>query len=291
MQGLLTNDVGALTPNTGCYAAMLNAQGRMLTDMRVLELKGSMLVELPAGVTAAIRDHLERFVFSEDVQVEDVSATLAQVGVYGPDAARLAGSLTGTDVASLMPLASIEIDRAGTPLVVAGSDEFGIPGYEMFVSGGAVEALKDDLRAAGARDATPVDLETVRIEGGVPHFGTDMDTETIPLEAGLDRAISRTKGCYVGQEVIVRVIDRGHGRVARRLVGLVLAAGDGVPAPGTPITAGDRDIGRVTSAVRSPALERPIALGYVHRDFTSPGTSVTISGVPAVVTDLPFVRD
>ena len=111
-----------------------------------------------------------------------------------------------------------------------------------------------------------------------------MDEDTIPLEAGLEsRAISLTKGCYVGQEVIVRVLHRGHGRVARRLVGLTLD-GEAVPAAGTPVQADGRDVGRVTSAVASVALNTPIALAYVHRDFTEAGTRVTVDGAEGVVT-------
>jgi folate-binding protein YgfZ len=116
-----------------------------------------------------------------------------------------------------------------------------------------------------------------------------MDEETIPLEAGIEgRAISLTKGCYVGQEVIIRVLHRGHGRVARRLVGLLLE-GSTTPAVGTPVRSGEREIGRVTSATASPALRRPIALGYVQRDFVEPGTRVVVGDSPAVVGKLPFV--
>ena len=116
-----------------------------------------------------------------------------------------------------------------------------------------------------------------------------MDEETIPLEAGIEpRAISLTKGCYVGQEVIIRVLHRGHGRVARKLVGLLLDGSD-APAAGAVIRAADREIGAVTSGTFSPSLQQPIALGYVHRDFVAPATAVTVGGVPAVVTALPFV--
>jgi folate-binding protein YgfZ len=138
--------------------------------------------------------------------------------------------------------------------------------------------------AAGAVRGTSADAEVVRIEHGRPRFGVDMDTDTIPLEAGIEaRAISRSKGCYVGQEVIVRVQDRGQGRVARRLVGLTFAAAAPVPAAGTRIVSGDRDIGRITSATWSPAAGRPIALGYIHRDFTEAGTPVEVRSTPGVV--------
>src|SRR5258707_12007550 len=108
--------------------------------------------------------------------------------------------------------------------------------------------------------------EAIRIEAGVPRFGRDMNEDTIPLEAGIEaRAISFTKGCYVGQEVVIRVLHRGHGRVARKLVGVRLS-GDRVPADGAAIRSGDREIGHVTSAAFSPSLNAPSALGYVHRD-------------------------
>ena len=123
----------------------------------------------------------------------------------------------------------------------------------------------------------------------MPKFNRDMDAETIPLEAGIEsRAISLSKGCYVGQEVIIRVLHRGHGRVARKLVGLTLD-GAVVPASGADVTVESRVIGHVTSSTRSPALERPIALAYLHRDFLAPGTAVSVAGQPAVVTALPFV--
>jgi folate-binding protein YgfZ len=123
----------------------------------------------------------------------------------------------------------------------------------------------------------------------MPLFGRDMDEETIPLEAGIEsRAISFSKGCYVGQEVVIRVLHRGHGRVARKLVGLTLD-GDQVPDAGAVIRSGDREIGHVTSSTASPALKRPIALAYVHRDFFEPGTKVTVGEQSAAVTALPFI--
>jgi folate-binding protein YgfZ len=116
----------------------------------------------------------------------------------------------------------------------------------------------------------------LRIEAGRPRFAVDMETDTIPLEAGIeDRAISMTKGCYVGQEVIVRVLHRGHGRVARKLVWLDVV-GPGIPARGDLILAGDREVGRITSGAFSPRANAPLALGYVQRDFMASGTIVTV---------------
>jgi folate-binding protein YgfZ len=124
----------------------------------------------------------------------------------------------------------------------------------------------------------------MRIDAGRPLFLVDMGEDTIPLEAGIeDRAISLTKGCYVGQEIIIRVLHRGHGRVARKLVKLSLAEGAGVPSRGDAIASGGKAMGAVTSAAMSPRTGRPVALGYVHRDFAAPGAPVEVNGAAAVV--------
>jgi folate-binding protein YgfZ len=291
LQGLLTNDIAALTPGTGCYAAMLTAQGRMITDMRVLELGDAILLDVPRELTASIRTHLERFVFSEDVHVEDVTESRVAIGVYGPRAIDVLQSAPIEGGAPEDLFASTRVRVAGREGLVVRSDEPGVPGFDVLVPRDDAGAVRSALAAAGAVSASDADLEAVRIESGRPLFGADLDTETIPLEAGLEeRAISRTKGCYVGQEVIVRVQDRGHGRVARRLVGLTLDASAPVPPRGAAIRSAGRDVGRVTSAIWSPSLARPIALAYVQRDFVEEGTQVEADGDSAVVVALPIVK-
>jgi folate-binding protein YgfZ len=132
------------------------------------------------------------------------------------------------------------------------------------------------LSAAGAVRITEETAEALRIEAGRPKFAVDMDTDTIPLEAGIeDRAISMTKGCYVGQEVIVRVLHRGHGRVARKLAWLEIE-GRGIPSSGDLILAEEREVGRITSVAFSPRANALLALGYVQRDFVASGTAVTV---------------
>ena len=289
LQGLLTNDIAALTAGTGCYAALLTAQGRMIADMRVLELGDAVLLDVSPIAAATVRAHLERFVFSEDVEVRDVTGERGEIGVYGPGAVAIVSRLANASVDHLPLFGSVQASFDGSPLLAVRSDEAGVDGYDLIVDRAAVEALTAALIDAGGVPVDDEAAEAVRIEAGRPRFGQDMTEETIPLEAGIeDRAISRTKGCYVGQEVIIRVVDRGQGRVARRLVGLMLPPEAPVPAAGAHIASGARAIGRVTSATRSPALGRPIALGYVHRDFVSPGTEVTVGETPAVVAAIPF---
>ncbi len=304
LQGILTNDIAALTPGTGCYAAMLTPQGRMIADMRVLELGDAVLIDLDRRLAPDIRDRFDQFIFSEDVVVSDDTDALVQLGLYGPHAGTiLAQALsqlgarhhdsTAAGPERLGIFQTAHWRGAGVSLIVAGSDDFGLEGFELFIERGGADVVSRSLRSAGA---TPVERETadvIRIEAGRPLFGVDMDEHTIPLEAGIeDRAISQTKGCYVGQEIIVRVLHRGHGRVARRLVGLLVEGA--VPARGDLIRAGDREVGAVTSAAESPAMRRPIALGYVHRDHVDPGTELTIDhgdrALAATVAALPFIQ-
>lgn len=298
LQGLLTNDIEALGPGMGCYAAYLTAQGRMIADMRVFELGDALLVDLAREVSASVRDRWGMFIFSEDVRIEDRSDATTQLGVYGPTAARAvadalapsSGSAPGAERLDEMPIhACAVVDWRGEPLIVLRSDDAGVMGFDLIVPEGASGAIAEGLRSAGAVSVSAEAVDVCRVEAGRPRFGVDMTTETIPLEAGLEsRAISQTKGCYVGQEVIIRVLHRGQGRVARRLVGVALESSR-VPARGAVIRSGDRDVGSVTSAVLSLSLGRAIALGYVHRDFTAPGTPVTVDGAAAEVRALPFV--
>ena len=250
LQGLVTNDVAALADGQGCYAAYLTPQGRMITDMNVLARGARLLLDVPAPLAASLRDRLDGLIFTEDVQVSDESARLSVWTVVGPG--------------SGLPSTTLRAGRA--------------PGSAL-----TVFAVRGESPLSPMPPEVDLDTyEVVRVEDGVPKFLVDMNEETIPLEAGIeDRAISFTKGCYVGQEVIVRVTHRGGGRVARKLVRWKAAAGGDKPSGlsiprDARILSGDRDIGRVTSAVVSPAQSAIVGLGYVHRDFADSGTKVTL---------------
>lgn len=293
LHGLLTNDIEGLAAGQGCYAAYLTAQGRMIADLWVYELGDAVLLTMNAEVTATVLARLDQFIFTEDVQLGDVTATFAQVAVVGPDAARALSAIgisVSVDALNAMRVhGNVRADLDGSAVIVTCVDDVGVHGFDVYIEAARSDMFVAALRAAGVAPLSDDDFEALRVEAGVPAFHRDMDEETIPLEAGIEsRAISMTKGCYVGQEVIVRVLHRGHGRVARRLVGIRIE-GTRVAAPHTPIRAGDRDVGEVTSAVFSPTLQQPIALGYVHRDFVGPGTAVVVDGFAAVVTSLPFV--
>lgn len=298
LHGLLTNDILALEPGTGCYAAHLTAQGRMISDMRVLELGDRILLDVPAPMTELLLQRLDQFLISEKVEVTNLTKLVAGLGVHGPSAADVVSAATGgalrpEELAAFTEYQNRVIEFDADSLVVVRDEELGVPGFNLNIERAKAERLTNAVRAAGAVDVDSETAEVLRVEAGRPLFGADMDETVIPLEAGIEkRAISFTKGCYVGQEIIIRILHRGHGRVARRLVGLIVRA-DEAPSAGDAIARGEKPVGHVTSAVRSPSIGGPIALGYVHRDFTAAGSEVTIlhgsSTLPAVVSDLPFV--
>jgi folate-binding protein YgfZ len=294
LHGLLTNDVASLAAGQGCYAAYLTPQGRMIADLFVYELGDVVLLTVPREQTAAVLARLDQFVFSEDVQLGDASAAFSTMAVVGPEAAGIVSGLTGIaelELAAWPEHANRRGEFDGHPVIVTRVTDVGEPGYDLHVDVTGVEPLKRRLEEIGVPALNDETAESLRIETGVPRFNRDMDQDTIPLEAGIEpRAISFTKGCYVGQEVIIRVMHRGHGRVARKLVGL-LCDGDVVPAAGATVSVGEREVGLVTSSALSGALHQPVALGYLHRDFLAPGTAVSIDGRPAVVHHVPFASD
>ena len=291
LQGLLTQDVKALEPGQGTYAAYLTPQGRMIADMRVLRRDGAYLLETVSAARASLLGRLEQFVIMEDVAVADVTGTLGCLTVMGPAAAAAVSACTELAVSTLDGLAEhqhLALGPAGA--FVAASSEFGVPGFDLFARHADLDGwrtlLGSRIPIAGA-DL----LETARIEAGRPRYGVDMHEDTIPLEAGIEsRAISFEKGCYVGQEVVIRILHRGGGRVARRLawVEQTPPADDDVAwRAGEDVHVGDRVVGRVTSACRSPARGGLLGIAMLHRDVTEPGTLVRIGAIEATVRKLP----
>ena len=287
LHGILTNDIASLAAGQACYAAYLTPQGRMVSDMDVLRRQNDLLLDVEPQVGPRLAERFDSSIFTEDVSITDRSPELASIGVYGPEAASLlSGVLDDAGVPAGVPGLDEHVTRSwtageGTPaaageLTILGTNRGGVNGFHLFADVAAARPLVEALVARGAERLGDLAAESLRIEASVPKFGTDMTDDTIPLEAGIEaRAISTTKGCYVGQEVIVRILHRGHGRVVRRLAGLQVD-GDVIPLAGTRLLSGEKEVGHVTSAVRSPRLG-VIALGYVHRDYVEPGTRLQLA--------------
>jgi folate-binding protein YgfZ len=275
LQGQLTNDVEALEPGDGCYAALLDRKGHMQGDMRVLRTEGdSFLLNLEPEAMPAVLRHLSMYKIGREVEVEDVTAANALVSVIGPASSAL------TDTPPLSPEdAHARHEVRGVSCRVIATDG----GLDLVCAPADVGELASGLAAAGVAEVSEAAVEVVRVERGRPRFGREMTTETIPQEAGInERAVSFTKGCYIGQETVARLHYKGKPN--RHLRGL---RSERPLEAGAEVHAGEKLVGRVGTAVLSPALGA-IALAVLRRE-AEPGGTVTVGdGESADVVELPF---
>ena len=283
----MSNDVSRLGVNEGVYATYLTPNGRMLTDLDIFRRPGFWLLGLEQERAAPIADRLDQSIFSEDVRVANATSELDETIVVGGDAASRLAAALALPAGGLETLPELgQIDRKDGFVARLGDSR--LPMYACVAPAGRRHDVIDRLEASGIAPVSPLLIDALRIEAGRPRFGADMTEETIPLEAGLlDRAISTTKGCYVGQEIVIRVLHRGGGRVARRLVTLSFDPPSGTPfLPGTPLIDAERTVGQLTSVSSSPTSAQMIGLGYLHRDVAEKGRQVTVgeTGVAATVT-------
>jgi folate-binding protein YgfZ len=287
LHALLSNDVKALRDGQGLYATYLTPQGRLISDLVVYRGGDFLLLDVPPGQAAPLAARLEDAIFTEDVRITDVSASSDQLSVTGTAAEAVVAGATSVDPARLIAL-PVRSHLSVESLLIARTDDALLPSLDLFFPTAMRTHWIERLADAGAVELSGELAEALRIDAGRPAFGVDMTGETIPLEAGLlDRAISQTKGCYVGQEVIVRVLHRGAGRVAKRLVRLAFAPGvERAPAPGTPISTEAGETGRITCAAFSPHAGRVVALGYVHRDAAEAGRRLNVDGAAAEIVAL-----
>ena len=269
LSGQVTNDIEALTPGTGCYAALLTNKGKMLADLRVLDTGTELWLDTERVGLQALFDTLRRGAVGWQAQLHKRTVEQALLSLVGPDAAQAAGGELGPEHANR----PAQLGGAGVLLVAtdAGVD--------------VICAADDAERVRGALDVPVVAeaaAEVVRVESGRPRYGLDLDDATIPEEAGLnERAVSYTKGCYVGQETVARLHYRGKPN--RHLRGLRLS---GAVATGTPLMLGEREVGRVGSSVVSPRCG-PIGLALVRRQ-AGVGDELVAGSAVAVVSGLPF---
>jgi glycine cleavage system T protein len=289
LQGMLSNDVKALKPGQGCPAAFLDAHGKVVSLVVVYALADSILLELPAGSTEKFLQAIDKFLISEKASFEASDEAYAIVAVQGPKAAEVLSRVAG-GLLELAPYAHAEVSIAGAPVRVASRTEAVTPGFHCWIAPEHAAAVWKALRDGGAVPVGAAAAEILRIEAGIPLYGPDVDDSLILPETRLDTLVSYTKGCYIGQETVARVKYRGH--INRGISGLIVS-GDEVPAPGDLVMGDDKEVGRITSAVRSLALGKPIALGYIRREHFEPGSPVSVRIgdrlVPAHVAALPFV--
>jgi folate-binding protein YgfZ len=291
LQGMLSNDVKALVPGSGTYASFLTGQGRVVSDLRVYADADRLLLDVLAPRRDALRAGLERFLVADDVELEPPLGEAPLLGLEGPLARPVLTEVLGAPVAVEDPLGHERSEFHGSPLRVVRSSEVGGQGFLLCGSPDVAAALFDACCLADAVALGMRALDVLRVEAGIPWAGVDMDEDVLVIEAGLERALSFRKGCYLGQEVVERIAARGH--VNRRLTGIAIE-GTELPAPGAVLVAGDGEVGRVTSSVRSELREGVIALGYLRREHLEPGTALRVrwSGreAAATVCGIPFDR-
>ncbi|HEY0392054.1 MAG TPA: folate-binding protein [Solirubrobacterales bacterium] len=287
LQGQLTNDIEALGPGEGCYAALLDRKGHMQADMRVLNISATALAEAPADehsaaiwvdteaeALPAARRHLGMYKVGREVEVEDVTEDRALLSLIGPRSAELSGS------PPLPEHSCEEVAVNGVDCLAVGS----ALGIDLIVAAQSADDLRAFLADVGAVEVSPEAVEILRIEAGSPRFGAEMDSSTMPAEAGIvEAAVNFEKGCYIGQETVARLHYRGKPN--RHLRGLRLSA----PAQsGTALLAGEREVGRLGGSCVSP-VHGPIGLAILRREAEL-GSELAVGedGVTAQVVDLPF---
>ena len=291
LHALLSNEVKALAPGQGCAATLLDVHGKVQVTLLVWVLDDRIVLVTPPGMAATAYEQIDKYLFAEKVVLEDVSSVHGLLLVAGPEAPALVSRLAGA-APSETPWSNIAAAVAGADVrLVRGDGETGEAEVWIMAPAEGAPRVWDAVVAAGARPVGQSAVETLRIEAGTPRFGRDVDASVLLPEIPFETLVSQTKGCYPGQEVVVRIRDRGH--VNRHLRGLVLD-GTEVPETGAEIWADAAAIGRITSATCSPALGRAIALGFVRRQHAAPGTPVQVrSGgrvLGATVSELPFAR-
>jgi folate-binding protein YgfZ len=294
--GLVTNDVSALMPGQGCYAAALTPKGKIVADLRIFALRDALLIDSPPRAHEGWLAMVRKYINPRVARYDDETASTRQIGIFGARARTALATATGLDIAQLGALpryGHVALDLpAGA--IIARVPDLELEGYEIVVPESAFEPFWERLVTEGATPGGLAAWDIARVEAGRPEWGIDMDDSTIPQEANFDElhAISYTKGCYVGQETVARVHFRGH--VNRLLRGLMVSDGS-VSHGATLADAQGKPIGDVRSTAQSPRLGS-IALAMVRREV-EPGTTVDIiadpnaaqrTAIPAQVVRLPF---
>ncbi|MGH9866614.1 MAG: aminomethyltransferase family protein [Candidatus Polarisedimenticolia bacterium] len=288
---LITQDVRSLSPGQGARAAVLTDKGRLMDLLMLYVREDHVVIVTSPGQSPTIQQHIESLRFRDDVRLEDVTQATAMFDLIGPRAP----ALLAPNLEALPRHHSVAVQVAGHEVLAARTMGLHELGLRLLVPSDGAGAVRSALLEQGAVPIGEEALEVLRIERGQPRFGREITLEHNPLEARLDDAISWTKGCYIGQEVVARLDSRN--KVSRLLSGLRLAADAPVPSHGDRVDAPDRpgvEAGLITSAARSWEPRETIALAYLRQDATAPGTRVvvTIEGKQheAVVSDLPFAR-
>ena len=281
LDGMVTNETAALPSGGGCYAALLTPKGRIVADLHVLAREDGYWLDTSAWAVPNILERLDRYIVADDVKLTDRTGDFVRLSLEGPESTSVLG------VPDVPGESWVTTQVGGVEIVAARFGFSGETAWQLFVRAGE---QSDVLSTLGVPVASADTLEVLRVEAGIPLLGAELDESVFPDEARLESAISRTKGCYTGQEIVARLHSRGA--VNHLLVGLRFDGEKG-PAEGSPLVAGGRTTGKVTSACRSPSLGL-IGLGFARVEHAESGTRLECedsggAAIPATVVELPRV--
>ena len=288
LNGMISNNVRDLAAGHGVYAFVLNPQGHILGDLYVHNRGDDFVLQMEAAQADKLYPHLKRFIIMDQVEFKPAEQ-FAALGLQGARAEHTLRT-AGFELPSLQPLQFFELTSEAFPVTLIRGDHPLSPNYELWTTPERAPALWDRLVKAGATRVGAEALELARVAAGIPRYGQDIRERDLPQETGQIRALSFTKGCYIGQEIVERI--RARGKVHRGFAGFRIVEGP-LPAPGSKVQAGGKEVGEITSAAVLPANNGslPAALGYIRTEAGGPGATVEVGSSRAVIETLPLIRD
>jgi folate-binding protein YgfZ len=285
LNGMVSNNIRELAAGHGVYCFLLNPQGHILGDLYVYNRGESFLIDTDQTQVANLLATFRRYIIMDKVEITDVSASLTAIGVSGPQAQEVLQA-AGLNTSGLEPLQFAEQAWQGVSVTLNRVDHPAVDSYELWLAPQNVRQLWDRLVGAGAKPVGASAEELLRIAAGIPRFGQDIRERDLPQETGQQRALNFNKGCYIGQEIVERI--RSRGNVHRMFTGFDVKGP--LPEPETKIQADGKDIGEITSVAILPTVRgaRPVALGYIRREFTDSTIQVIAANAHLTVVSLPF---
>jgi folate-binding protein YgfZ len=285
LNAIVSNDMRALAEDEGTLALLLNPQGHVLFELEIYSQREALFVLTHASVRELATATLDKYIIMDDVEMEDTTERQGSIAVEGPRAGAVVSQLTGLSLDGFTDFTGQRVEIDGVLCFLVRRSHFGLPGAQIFAAREHLEALWKTLHGAvHAEHGAPIGmkaLNALRLEAGVPWFPLDFNDTVIPHEAALEKThLSFTKGCYTGQEIVERV--RSRGRVNRRRARLTFSAPE-PPASGAKLRAQGAEVGYVTSAAFSPAAGTAIGMGYLRREYISPGSVIELGGGTATV--------
>lgn len=295
LHGLVTNDVKGLAKGKGMRAGFLTGHGKVKALCRIFGLGDEYLVITDPQTHEKIYNYVFPFSYAGDFKAEDVSDDYRMISVQGPNALLVMKEVCFEPVPALDEHEWIDTTIAGQHVVVARASHTGEPGFDVFVPAAGLKDVWDFILLKGQfHSIIPfglLALDSLRVEAGIPVYDLDVDETNMMLETGLSDAVSYTKGCYTGQEAVAMATYRGH--VSKKLSGLVISGGR-IPSRGDKVSRDGKEIGYVTSAIKSETLQEVIAMAYVKYGHFEPGTAVEINveneTIAGSVVELPFYK-